>query len=462
MAAGYREGLNRMKLRIFSVVGEALNFGGRRMDTIARVAWLPVALLLIANMVTVFAYLSVIAGRVVTFKDAGTFATAQQVLAQYLEQAWEAKWVEMATITGVSFAVQGLLTASFMAPLIRYSGLGERPHRGLIRMPFGPDQLRYILSGAFSFLFIVLLVFAPLAGATYYILKYIFDGLSKTLASFPDPNSLHTIEFITAGQQLAAGEGAAYLNFGVPLIAAVPFALLLWALVYFHFHPSNRPNAPERGNPILRALTALLIAGLAAGVIYGLMREDILEAFKSVGEASESIAKIIANTPANAHVLIGAIIFILAGYLNLRLYPYPGVAVCRKSLGLGGTLQVSRGWNLIRLQLILLLVGVFIFFVQTVVINYFLLTIFLPSVVSTLYQAVAVSTKLTNSGVTSEWVAPLFIWIWNGIKIFVNIIGVFFSFGVLAGLYGRLYRESEREFTREEAPAGKPAIWRRA
>ena len=52
------------------------------MATIARVAWLPVVLLLITNMVTVFAYLSVIAGRIVTFKDAGTFAVAQQVMAQ--------------------------------------------------------------------------------------------------------------------------------------------------------------------------------------------------------------------------------------------------------------------------------------------------------------------------------------------------------------------------------------------
>ena len=39
-----------MGLRIFSVVGEALNFGGRRMETIARVAWLPLLLSMIATM----------------------------------------------------------------------------------------------------------------------------------------------------------------------------------------------------------------------------------------------------------------------------------------------------------------------------------------------------------------------------------------------------------------------------
>ena len=44
-----------MALGVFSVTGEALNFGGRRMETIMRVSWLPVALLLIVNMATVFA-----------------------------------------------------------------------------------------------------------------------------------------------------------------------------------------------------------------------------------------------------------------------------------------------------------------------------------------------------------------------------------------------------------------------
>ena len=54
-----------------------------------------------------------------------------------------------------------------------------------------------------------------------------------------------------------------------------------------------------------------------------------------------------------------------------------------------------------------------------------------------------VSTKLVNSGVGADWVLPLFIWIWNGIKILANVFWAFFSYGVIAGLYGRLYRDSE-------------------
>jgi hypothetical protein len=448
-----------MQLRILSIIGEALNFGGRRMETIARVSWLPVVLLLIVNMVTVFAFLTVIAGRVITFHDVGTFTTAKRLLARYLEQAWQSSPVEMMAITGVSLTLQALLTASFMAPLIRYSGLGEKPHAGVIRMPFGADQIRYILAGVFSVVFVVLLILAPMAGATYYVLKYIFDALSKTLASFPDPNSLHTIEFVSTGDQLAANGAAWYLNLGIPLLAVVPFALVLWLIVYSHFHPRNRPNAPEDGRPVLRAIVTLGVAGAAVGAAYLVMRADILAAFKSAGGLHETLGNIVTNTPANAHLLIGAVIVVLLGYLNLRLYPYPGVAVCRKSMGFGNTFRVSRGWNIIRLQALLIIIGSLLFLTQ-----YFINSFALAWILETLkllYSAVATSTRLVNSGVTADWVTPLFVWIWNGIKILVNIFWTFFSYGVIAGLYGRLYRESEREETDVPPKPFEKAIWRR-
>ena len=451
-----------MQLRIFSVLGEALNFGLRRMETIIRLGWLPVVLLLIVNMVTVFAYLSVFAKRIITFSDVGTFMSAQTALNQVVARAWAASPMEMWAITGANLVIQAILVASFMAPLIRYSGLGERPRPGVIRLPFGVDQIRYIISGVFSFLFVAVLIIAPMAGATYYVLKYLFDALSKTVATFPDPNSLHTIKFVTTGEQLIADGAQWYLNLGVPLMAAAPFALLLWLITYLHFHPRNRPRAPETGNSFMRALVTLFVAGAAASAAYWLMREDIVEAFKSAGGADDSLKQIVANTPVNAHVLIGAVIALLAGYVNLRLYAYPAVAVCRKSLGLGNTLRVTRGWNLIRLQVILILAGAFIFLVQTVVLNQFFLSFFVPWIVTLLYQAVAVTTKLVNSGVTSEWVLPFFIWVWNGIKILVNIIGILFSYGVIAGLSGRLYRESEREDTVERKPEPKKAVWRRS
>ena len=114
-----------MGLRIFSVVGEALNFGGRRMETIARVAWLPLLLSMIATMAAVFAMASVIAGQVITFSDIPSFSVAQQQVDKFAARGFQNNPTAMWTISLASVAVQTVLTASFMAPLIRYAGLGE-------------------------------------------------------------------------------------------------------------------------------------------------------------------------------------------------------------------------------------------------------------------------------------------------------------------------------------------------
>ena len=71
---------------VFSVVGEALNFGARRMETIMRVAWLPVVLMLILSMVTLFTYVSLAAGRLVTFEEAVPSFAALQLFAARASQ----------------------------------------------------------------------------------------------------------------------------------------------------------------------------------------------------------------------------------------------------------------------------------------------------------------------------------------------------------------------------------------
>ena len=447
-----------MGLRIFSVTGEALNFGGRRMETIARVAWLPVVMLLIVNMTTVFAYLSVIAGQPITFAEISTFTRAQQLVVQFAERGFEKSPNAMWAITAGNVVMQTLLIASFMAPLIRYAGLGERPAPGVVKLAFGPDQLRFIISGALSFLFIVVLVLAPIMAATFYVAKYIIAALSQTVASFPDPDSLHTIELTTAAESLTARGGAWIYDLAIPSAAAAPFALLLWLVVLFHFHPRNRPAIRGR-NVFLRGLVTLLVTGgfLAGG--YWFLREQILQIFAPVAALGQEPGQILEQTPLNTKLLFGVVIYFLVSYFNLRLYPYPGVSVCRKSLLLGNTLKASRGWDIIRLQIILVLIGMFLLIVQYAINSHAMGWIL--QALSVLYQAVASYTRLLSSGVTGEWVAPLFVWIWNGIKILVNVFWTFFSYGVVAGLYGRLYRESEREDATVAAGRSGGEVWRR-
>ncbi len=448
-----------MALRIFSVTGEALNFGGRRMATIMRVSWLPVVLLLILNMATVFAYLSVIAGEAITFSEISTFTRAQQLLAKFAPKGFEESPMAMWSITAGNLALQTLLIASFMAPLIRYAGLGEKPRPGAVRLSFGPDQLRYIFAGTFSFLFVAVLVFAPIAAASFYVLKYILAALSQTTASFPDPNSLHTIEVTTVGQDLASRGASWIYNLVIPLATVAPVAILMWLIVYLHFHPRNRPAAPERRNPALRAAVTLGVVVAALGGGYLLLRQTVLSAFQTAASVGGGTVESLAASPANAILFSGLVIYFIVGYFNLRLYPYPGVAVCRKSILPGKTFKVSRGWDIIRLQIILLFVGL-IMFLALLALNIFIF----PWVFSTIdlfAQAVATSTRLVDSGVTADWVKPLFIWISNSVKILINIFWTFFSYGVLAGLYGRLYRESERDETSNRVAPHGPEVWRR-
>ena len=454
-----------MGLRIFSVTGEALNFGGRRMETIMRVAWLPVVLLLILNMATVFAYLSVIAGQVITFTDipSASFARAQQILAQNVEKGFQQSPQAMWTITLGNLALQTLLIASFMAPLIRYAGLGEKPARGALRLAFGPDQLRYIFAGLFSFLFVFVLILGPILAASYYILEYIMDALSQTIATFPDPDSLHTIELTTVGQSMAARGASWVYNLAIPMAAVAPFALIFWGIIFFHFHPRNRPAAALEGNPILRALTTLVVAAAILVGGYWLLQNQIAAAFVAASQASSSIGaeqvSALAASPANAILFVGLVLYLIVGYYNLRLYPYPGVAVCRKSLLPGKTFKVSRGWDLIRLQLVLFFVGLFLILVQFFI-NKFALNWILQAI-STLYQASASSSRLLSSGVTADWILPFWVWTWNIVKIIINVFWAFFSYGVAAGLYGRLYRESERVDNTRRKEAAEPEVWRR-
>ncbi len=449
-----------MGLRILSTVGEALNFGGRRMETIARVAWLPLLLSMIATMTAAFAMLSVIAGQKITFAQVPALLTAQKLVAEHAARGFQNDAGAMWTITVASVVVQTLLTASFMAPLIRYAGLGEKPAPGFIRAPFGADQLRFVVSGIFGFLFVAVLVFGPMAAASFYTLKYITAAMAQTMASFPDPASLHTIEVKTAGELVAEqGRGWIY-DRAMPLYGAIPLALIFWGLLFFHFHPDNRPVSQIKGNPFLRALVTLVAAAGFLMIGYFFLAEAVINEFKNYASKIGVLSSLgtylsvnldgvlqslefLAKSPVGRFMFFAVSIFFVVNYLSLRLFAYPGVAVCRRSLALGNTLSVTRGWNLLRLWVVVSLIGLLLYVMQVYVINGLLLQNLLPSTFNRLYAATAVATKLVNSGSTADWVLPFFVWVWNVIRILINVVWSFFSFGVAAGLYGRLYRESE-------------------
>ena len=432
-----------MTLRILSVAGEALNFGLRRMETIARVAWLPAVLIMLLQLAVVFSLLSVVAERPITFTDIQSFTAAEHILANNLERGFSTNPVAMMSILGGALFLHMALVASFMAPLIRLAATGEEPSPGVVRLLFGPDALRFLLASILPIGLVSVMLAAPALAMGFYVAKYIFAALSQTVVTFPDVDSLHTVKLATRAQIDGEGGFLSYLQFGLPALAAAPFTALLWFLLFQHFHPKNRPSAQGRGNWLLRAVATGLGTALFFAAVYFVLSKDIVAVVKSAAPALGQQGLTQLAGPVNTGVFLLSAFGGLFAYLNLRFYAYPGLAVGSGTLKLDGLLELTRGWNLLRMLGVVLLVGLFLGVIQGVVINGLFFDFFLPWVVTTLYRAAAVSTKLINSGVTSEWVAPTFIWIWNLTKLGVNILWTFFSYGVIAGLYGRLYREAK-------------------
>lgn len=428
-----------MTLRIFPIAGEALNFGLRRIETIAKVAWLPVALLLTFNMTAVFAYLSVIAGRAITFSDIGTFATAEQLLDLYANRGWAQNPEMMGLITAVIIILSIILIASFLVPLIRYAGLGEEPVGGM-RAAFGANQLRFVFAGLFSITFIFGVVILPALSLSYYAMDYFIGAVSQTMAYFPDENSLHRIEILTAEEGLAKRQYGWMRLLAAPGVVAAPIITVILILAYRHFHPKNRNSGEGVANPILRGVVVFAGAISLAGLIGYILIAPLRALYRGQGSDLSNAAAVIENMPESAFIAAAVGLVLLVWYFNLRLFAYPGIAVCNQSLMLRGTLHVTRGFNLFRLQIIILLVVGVLLLAQVFIINALLLNYVIPQTVGLLYQAVSVSSRLVNSGVESGWVLPLFVWIWNGAKIVVNVFWIFFSYGVIAGLYGILYR----------------------
>ncbi|MCA8889038.1 MAG: hypothetical protein KDA46_09425 [Parvularculaceae bacterium] len=414
-----------MRLGVFSVAGEALHFGARRMETIMRVAWLPVSLLLIVNMAAAFSYLSVSAGRLITFSDLAsgqTFAMVEAYAGQAASAGLGAGSAGVWAIALASAVINAILIASFMAPLIRYAGLGEKPAPGVLRMPFGPDQLRFILAGIVSFLISALLIYAPIAMATYFIISAITRALTMAYASFPDESSLHTVE-IVQGAEVLAQRGALWMyEYGYWGVAATALVAVLIVTMLAHFRRRRDGQAAlGRGLTVFAAIAAFVGAFAFAGVVSA-----------PEGASPRGVAVLSA---------FAAAALALAAYANLRLYPYTAIAVCRRSFAPTGLLAVTRGGNIFRLFLIVVMLGLLLFLAEI------LLSVFgidwIIVMFSALGAAVASYTGLFNGGEAATWVAPLFAALVAGVQIAFTMFWLFYTYGVSAGLFGRLYRESE-------------------
>jgi hypothetical protein len=414
-------------LNVFSIAGEALNFGWRRFETILRVGWLPLSLILVFNMATVFLWLSLAYGEAITFTDvAESGARWAEVLVLAQQKAGEGAGSDAAlALSAGSLIVTAMLVASLMAPLIRYAGLGERPAPGLLRAPFGPDQVRFLSAGALSSVVFAIAVYAPVTLLSEAVIAFIGTAMTTPYASFPDTDSLHTAQIILGTDRFGVRWLYGWQVWGV---AAFAFAALLFVATFGHVAP--RPEDKKAGiGPLGRALGTLIAVGaFFAAAAY-------LHSF------AEGVAELDAMTRADA---LSAVLFAVAAgafaaFVGLRLSPYAGVAVCRRSMGIAGSLRVTRRFNLFRLLAVFILLGAVLAGAQLLL---GFLTGQVGAAVVGVITAAQGAARLEGGDATEALRAG--IWLWAAGGIVANALWTLFTYGVTAGLMGRLYRESER------------------
>lgn len=440
-----------MTLRVFSVAGEALHFGARRMETIMRIGWLPVTLLFITQMATFYGARSMLEGKLVTAADIAVTidqivktaghdpllsASIRRLFSQLMTSGPDGLPVALLALFLASVVIQLMLVASLVAPLTRLAGLGEAPAKGLVHLPFGANEARFMAVCVAGFLALALFVFGPMAATSFYVLKYVVEAVSATFAIFPDPDSLHTIE-IKTGYDFVQENGRVWFLFrGLPLFAAAPFAGVFWALLFAHFRPENRQSGESVLGVLGRAIWTLLFS---AGLI-GVLWLWVLYTNKNIApDASQSF-----------FFSFQALAMVTLYWLSVRLAPLAGVAVCESRLLSPSFLKPTRGWNIARFYVVLIILAIVLFGMQ-IGVN----VIGFPAIASTIGSLLTASkgyAALFNGGEAPAWVQPAFIWTWNVVKILYNFFWAFFSYGVLSGLLGRLYRESEGPVARGTAP----------
>ena len=403
-----------------------------------RVAALPLVLLLIFNMAATFGYLSIANGRVITFADvAGAGASwgqVTQLAASAAQSGLAAMSKEVWTIYLASAVINAILVASFMAPLVRYAGLGERPAPGVLRLPFGFDQIRFLLAGFLSFLVFLLVVYAPITFATVSIIGFITQAMTVPYASFPDAESLHTIDVIAGADAFGVRWFHQYQVWGSAAVAA---AAILIALLILHVRPRREDRTAGFG---LLGRSLGVTAGVGAFVAISLfVYINVIRLFNGMVTAAGGQAGAV-TLDGLSMVAFASLALALAGFFSLRLYPYAGVAVCRRSMSFTGAFKVTRRYDVLRLALAFVVLGVVLFGAELLLVGLGGGAAF--AVVGYLATAVESYMRLIGGGEGGEWVFPLFGWLWAVIGIVFTLMWTAFTYGVSAGLWGRLYRDS--------------------
>ncbi|MEZ5914990.1 MAG: hypothetical protein R3C42_05120 [Parvularculaceae bacterium] len=187
-----------------------------------------------------------------------------------------------------------------------------------------------------------------------------------------------------------------------------------------------------------------VIVGVAAYFAIILFLYALLSQYFASAELSANTKPALARMDADAAAAtaFGAAAFAIAAYFGLRLFPYAGIATCRRSMSLKGVGRLTRGFNIFRLAGVFLLLGVILVGAQILL---QICAIFVLTILGSLASAVRSLVNISGDETSGAWVYPFFGWLWAMFGIIATMLWTAFTYGVHAGLWGRLYRESQRE-----------------
>ena len=187
--------MGRPHLSVMGVIYEALGFATSKFGTALRVAWLPLILIMLLEVVmSKLGYLP--QGR----------ALALQIIP---EQGWIANLVTVtATVPfmGVPLVhvlgfiglvlIAAMLQASVMFPLIRYAANGEAPHHRSMHLSFDLRHWAYLIASALSFGVIMIVAQFVMQNGRQIIGGAVTTQLNQTQPYFTK-DSLHSIEQVS-------------------------------------------------------------------------------------------------------------------------------------------------------------------------------------------------------------------------------------------------------------------------
>ena len=216
-----------MNLDILPVIRESMGFASRQFETVARVSWFPLLLVLLFLIMFPYLQLTVLSGGPVTLNDT-SLAEARKLLEKNQADLWQNRTGIMIALAALSYIVITVLYTSFIVPLLRLAARGEPVSHRSLSLSFGPRHLKFIGVSLLTIFGVSIVTLLPLGLVTNFINGYVDQAMQTQYAVFPDSDSLHTIKL-----ENKLGDAAPFTNFTTSLAGVVTLILLYLSIRLF-------------------------------------------------------------------------------------------------------------------------------------------------------------------------------------------------------------------------------------